>query len=217
MYIYVYVYIYSVCVHVNVCGVVYTCVCRYACLSIWTQRPKVKVLIHCKHFLIFKKFLVWCVLVACTWLSAVWPWTCMQRPEEGTLSSFSLCLIPLRHGRWARSLPFQPGWLNRERPWCPHLCSPNTTVTGIWSHTALYMDVTGLNAVPTLAQHSTHTPPHHRSKPATLFSQTGSVTDCGTLQPGSCWEAAPRLLLPLYHITLWSALGWQRQHPAFVW
>lgn len=93
--------------------------------------------------------------VACTWVSAVWPWACMQRPEEGALSSFSLFLIPLRHGQWARSLPYQPGWMNREFPWCTYLCSPNTIVTGIWIHSALYIDVTDLNAAPTLAQHST--------------------------------------------------------------
>lgn len=52
-----------------------------------------------------------------------------------------------------------------------------------------------------LAQHSTLSYPlHHRSNTTTLFSQTGSVTVCETLQPGSGLQAAPEILLHLYYI-----------------
>lgn len=44
-----------ICVCMNVCGVVYTCVCGYACLRIWMQRPGVKIVIHCSPLFKFLK------------------------------------------------------------------------------------------------------------------------------------------------------------------
>lgn len=151
--------------------------------------------------------------VACTWVSAVWPWACMQRPEEGAFLPFQS--LPHSFKTWSMSqkLAISTRLVEQRTPMMhPPLLpehyshrhmNPYVLFTWMWW---IWMQL------PTLAQHSMLSYPlHHRPNPTTLFSQTGSVTDCGTLQPGSGWQAAPRLLLLLYHIPLWSTLEWQRK------
>lgn len=131
-----------ICVCMNVCGVVYTCVCGYACLRIWMQRPGVKIVIHCSP--LFKFLKISDMVCACSMhMGECCIAVSMHAETRGGCFVF-LFSLPLRHGQWARSLPYQPGWMSREFPWCTYLCSPNTIVTGIWIHTCSLHGCDGL-------------------------------------------------------------------------